>query len=133
MYSNSLQATQQGSPMSRPHAMMNPAAMPSQPNTPGGMSSMRPMVASSPMQVSMLQQSAQSPMMARAMAGSPYGVANRAVLYDKNKRSIYSNDLRQSSMAQQGPTSQMAYPNPMGPHPTMMPNAVSSMTVPIRQ
>ena len=124
MYPNPMQ---QGAPMPRPHIMMNAAPMPQQ-NSAVGMSSMRPMVASSPMQASMLQQSGQSPMMVRPGGGSPYGVVNRAPLYDKNKRSVYSNDLRQSPMVQPGPPpQQMVYVNAPGPHPSMMPNAVPQM------
>lgn len=127
MYPNPMQQPQQGGPMPRPHTMMNAGPMP-QPNTAVGMQSMRPMVASSPMQASMLQQPGQPPMMVRPGGGSPYGVVNRAPLYDKNKRSVYSNDLRQPPMVQPGPPpQQMAYANAPGPHPSMMPNAVPPM------
>ncbi|CAF4118198.1 unnamed protein product, partial [Rotaria magnacalcarata] len=53
MYPNSMQ---QQSPMQRPPTMMNPSSVP-QPNTAVGVSPMRQMVASSPMQAPMLQQS----------------------------------------------------------------------------
>lgn len=136
MYPNSMQQQQQ---QQRPPTMMNTAPIP-QPNTAVGVSSMRPMVAPSPMQASMIsQQSPQTSMMVRP-GGSPYGVMNRAAIYDKNKRSVYSNDLRQQPMLQPGqqqqpPPPQMAYGNMMGPNQTMMPNAVAqgAGVGPIRQ
>jgi hypothetical protein len=103
---------------------MNSAPVP-QPNTTMGVPSMRPMVASSPMQVQILQQSPQSSMMVRPV-GSPYGVVNRPALYDKNKRSTYSNDLRQPPIVQQGQQPPMTYGNFMGPSQPMMTNVVSS-------
>ncbi|CAF3358702.1 unnamed protein product [Rotaria socialis] len=128
MHPNSMQ---QQSPMQRPPAMMNSSSVP-QPNTAVGVSPMRQMVASSPMQAPMLQQSPQSAMMARPI-GSPYGVVNRAVLYDKNKRSTYSNDLRQQPMVQPGQQPQMTYGNVMGPSQQMMQNAMPPSVGPIRQ
>ncbi|CAF1207596.1 unnamed protein product [Rotaria sp. Silwood1] len=128
MYPNPMQ---QSSPMQRPPTMMNPSTVP-QPNTAVGVPSMRPMVASSPMQASMLQQPPQSSMMARPI-GSPYGVVNRAALYDKNKRSTYSNDLRQQPMVQPGQQPQMPYGNVMGPSQPMMSNAIPANAGPIRQ
>ncbi len=118
-----MQQPQQPSPMQRPPTMMNPSPVVPQPNTAVGVPSMRPMVASSPMQASMLQQPPQSSMMARPI-GSPYGVVNRAVLYDKNKRSTYSNDLRQPPMVQPGQQPQMTYGNVMGPSQPMMSSAI---------
>lgn len=113
---------QQSSPMQRPPTMMNPSPMP-QPNTAGGVPTMRPIVSSSPMQASMLQQPTQPSMMMRPV-GSPYGGVNRAALYDKNKRSTYSNDLRQQPMIQPGQQPPMAYGNVMVPSQPMMPNAM---------
>ena len=105
--------------MQRPPGMMNAAPMPPS-NTGVGVPTMRPMVAPSPMQASMIQQqqvpSPQASMMVRP-GGSPYGVMNRAALYDKNKRSTYSNDLRQQ------PT--MAYGSVVGPNQSMVSNAVA--------
>lgn len=134
MYPNQMpQPPPQGSPMARPHTMMNAAPMP-QPNAAMGMPGMRPMVASSPMQAGMLQQPGQPPMMARGVAGSPYGVVNRPPMFDKNKRSVYSNDLRQPPMVQPGQPPQMTYGAPMAPHPSMMPNAgAPPMAAPMRQ
>ncbi len=126
MYSNPMQQQQQqSSPMQRPPAMMNAAPIP-QPNTAVGVPTMRPMVAPSPMQASMIQQqqSSQSSMMVRP-GGSPYSVMNRATLYDKNKRSTYSNDLRQQQIIQPGQQAPMTYGNVMGPTQTMMPNTVA--------
>jgi hypothetical protein len=120
MYSNPMQQ-QPSSSMQRPSTMMNTAPVP-QPNTAVGISSMRPMVASSPMQTSMIQQ--QSSMMPRPV-GSPYGVVNRAVLYDKNKRSTYSNDLRPQPIVQAGQQMQMAYGNVIGSNQAMMSNTVT--------
>ena len=133
MYSNPMQQAQQPpSQMQRPPTMMNPSAMP-QPNTAVGVPSMRPMVASSPMQVSMLQQSTQPSMMVRP-GGSPYGVVNRTALYDKNKRSTYSNDLRQQPMVQPGQQPPpMAYSNVMAPNQPMMSNAIPAAGGPMRQ
>jgi SWI/SNF-related matrix-associated actin-dependent regulator of chromatin subfamily D len=132
MYPNPMQQPQQPPPMQRPPTMMNPSAMP-QPNTAVGVPSMRPMVASSPMQVSMLQQPTQTSMMVRP-GGSPYGVVNRAALYDKNKRSTYSNDLRQQPMVQPGQQPPpMAYSNVMGPSQPMMSNAIPAGGGPMRQ
>ncbi|CAF1230578.1 unnamed protein product [Adineta steineri] len=135
MYPNPMQQ-QQSSPMQRPLTMMNTTSIP-QPNTSVGISSMRPMVAPSPMQGTMLQQ--QPPGMPRPV-GSPYGVMNRPTLYDKNKRSTYTNDLRQQPMIQPGqqqqPPPPMPYGNVMGPnqHQSMMPNTVVSANPgPIRQ
>ncbi len=129
------QQQQQPSPMQRPPTMMNAAPVP-QSNTAVGVPTMRPMVAPSPMQAAMIQQQQQSPqssMMVRP-GGSPYGVMNRATLYDKNKRSTYSNDLRQQQIIQPGQQPQMSYGNVMGPNQTMMPNAVAPGGVgPIRQ
>lgn len=118
MYPNQMQQ--------RPPGMMHTTSMP-QPNQAMGVPTMRSMVAPNPMQTPMIQQqpSPQSSMMVRA-AGSPYGVMNRAPIFDKNKRSVYSNDLRQ-----QPP--QMGYGNVMGPSQPMMSNAVpSSSAGPIR-
>ena len=128
-----MQQPQQPPPqMQRPPTMMNPSPM-SQPNPGVGVPSMRPMVASSPMQVSMLQQPAQPSMMVRP-GGSPYGVVNRAALYDKNKRSVYSNDLRQQPMVQPGQQPPpMAYSNVMGPSQPMMSNAMPAGGGPMRQ
>ena len=131
MYSNPMQQPQQSSPMQRPPTMMNPSPMP-QPNTSAGVSPMRPMVASSPMQASMLQQSSQPSMMVRPV-GSPYGVVNRAALYDKNKRSTYSNDLRQQPMVQPGQQPQMAYGNVMTTSQPMMSTAIPAGGGPLRQ
>jgi hypothetical protein len=128
MYPNPMQ---QSSPMQRPPTMMNPASIP-QPNTAVGVPSMRPMVASSPMQASMLQQSPQSSMMVRPV-GSPYGVVNRAAMYDKNKRSTYSNDLRQQPMVQPGQQPPMTYGNVMGPSQPMMSSAIPAGAGPMRQ
>lgn len=135
MYPNQMaQPPPQGSPMAvRPHAMMNAASMP-QANAGMGMPGMRPMVASSPMQAGMLQQPGQPPMMARGVAGSPYGVANRPPMFDKNKRSVYTNDLRQAPMGQPGQPPQMAYVAPMASHSSMMPNVgAPPMAAPMRQ
>ncbi len=126
-----MQQPQQSSPMQRPPTMMNPSPMP-QPNTSVGVSPMRPMVASSPMQASMLQQSSQPSMMVRPV-GSPYGVVNRAALYDKNKRSTYSNDLRQQPMVQPGQQPQMAYGNVMTSSQPMMTTAIPAGGGPMRQ
>jgi hypothetical protein len=122
MYPNPMQQSQQASPIQRPSLMMNPSSIPPS-NTAVGVPSMRPMVASSPMQASMLQQSPQSSMMARPV-GSPYGVVNRAALYDKNKRSTYSNDLRQQTMVSPGQQPPMAYGNTMVPSQPMMSNPI---------
>ncbi|UJR31134.1 hypothetical protein I4U23_018641 [Adineta vaga] len=122
MYANPLQQSQQPSVMQRPPTMMNPSAV-SQQNLAGGVPSMRPMIASSPMQASMLPQSPQSQMMVRPV-GSPYGVVNRATLYDKNKRSPYPNDIRQQPMVIPGQPPPMGYGNAMGPNQAMMPNAM---------
>jgi len=125
MYPNPMQQQQQQpSPMQRPPTMMNAAPVP-QSNTAAGVPTMRPMVAPSPMQAAMIQQqqSPQSSMMVRP-GGSPYGVMNRATLYDKNKRSTYSNDLRQHQIIQPGQQPQMAYGNAMGLNQTMMPDTV---------
>jgi len=119
MYPNPMQQPQQPSPMQRPPTMMNPSSVP-QPNTAVGVSSIRPMVASSPMQSSMVQQ----PSMMVRPVGSPYGVVNRATLYDKNKRSTYSNDLRQQPMAQPGQPPSMPYGNVMAPSQPMMSSAI---------
>ena len=81
-----------------------------------------------PMQGPMLQQ----PMMARPV-GSPYGVVNRAMLYDKNKRSAYSNDLRQQPIAPPGQSPQMPYGNAMAPNQSMMSHSLPSAGVPARQ
>ena len=105
----------------RPPTMMNAGSVP-QPNTAvGGVPSMRPMVPP-------------SSMMTRP-AASPYGVMNRAPFYDKNKRSTYSNDLRQQpQMIQPGQPSQMAYGNVMAPNQNIMPSTVPPGGVgPIRQ
>jgi L-cysteine desulfidase len=89
------------------------------------------------MQASLIQQQQQqappqSSMMIRP-GGSPYGVMNRATLYDKNKRSTYSNDLRQQQMIQPGQQPSMAYGNAMGPNQPMMSNAgAQGGTGPIR-
>jgi len=129
MYPNPMQQQQQQpSSMQRPPTMMNAAPI-SQPNTAVGVPTMRPMVAPSPMQASMIQQQQppQSSVMVRP-GGSPYGVMNRAALYDKNKRSTYSNDLRQQQIIQPGqqpPPPSMGYGNVMGPNQTMMSNAVA--------
>lgn len=125
MYPNPNQMQQQASPIQRPPGMMHTASMP--PTNPTvGVPSMRPMVAPSPMQASMIQQqpSPQQSMMVRA-GGSPYGVMNRAALFDKNKRAVYPNDPRQQQMLQPGQQpSSMGYGNVMGPNQAMMPNAV---------
>jgi hypothetical protein len=129
MYPNPIQQQQQ-----RPPTMMTGAPIP-QPNTTVGVPTMRPMVAPSPMQASIIQQqqSPQSSMMVRP-GGSPYGIMNRATIYDKNKRSTYSNDLRQQQIIQPGQQSQMAYGTVMGPSQTIMPNTVAPGGVgPIRQ
>lgn len=128
-----MQQPQQPSSMQRAPTMMNPAPIP-QPNTAVGSPSMRPMVVSSPMQASMLQQPSQPSMMVRPV-GSPYGVVNRAALYDKNKRSTYSNDLRQQPMVQPGqqPLPPMPYSNVMGPSQPMMSNAIPAGGGPMRQ
>ncbi|CAF1099266.1 unnamed protein product [Rotaria sordida] len=136
MYSNPMQQQQQQlSPMQRPPTMMNAALIP-QPNTTVGVPSMRPMVAPSPIQASMIQQqqSPQSSMMARPI-GSPYGINNRATLYDKSKRSSYSTDLRPQQIIQPGQQqSQMPYGNVIGPNQVVMPNTVAmGGTGPIRQ
>ena len=94
--------------------------------------SIRPMVASSPMQVSMIQSSPQSSMMARPV-GSPYGMVNRAMVYDKNKRSTYSSDLRPPPMGQPGQPLPMGYPPGMVVNPSMMPNPSASGAGPMRQ
>ena len=67
--------------------------------------------------------------------GSPYGVVNRAALYDKNKRSAHSNDLRQQPMVQPGqqPLPPMPYSNVMGPSQPMMSNAIPAGGGPMRQ
>jgi len=131
MYPNPMQQSQQASPMQRPSLMMNPSSIPPS-NTAVGVPSMRPMVASSPMQASMLQQSPQSSMMARPV-GSPYGVVNRAALYDKNKRSTYSNDLRQQPMGQPGQPPSMPYGNVMAPSQPMMSSAIPAGSGQMRQ
>ncbi len=131
MYSNSMQPTQQASPMQRPPTMMNASPVP-HPNTAVGVPSMRPMVVSSPMQVSMLQQPSQSSMMGRSV-GSPYGVVNRAAVYDKNKRSTYSSDLRQQPMIQPGQQPPMAYGNVMSPGQPMISSAMPAASGPMRQ
>lgn len=120
-----MQQPQQGSPMQRPPTMMNSSPMPPHANPAVGIPSMRPMVASSPMQVPMLQQSPQPSMMVRPV-GSPYGVVNRAPLYDKNKRPTYPNDPRQQGMIPPGqaPPPPIPYGNAIGPGQPMMPNAV---------
>ena len=128
MYPNPMQ---QSSPMQRAPTMMNTAPVP-QPNATVGVPSMRPMVAPTPMQTNMLQQPPQPSMMPRTI-GSPYGAVNRAVLYDKNKRSVYSNDLRQQSMVQPGQQSQMPYGNVVGPNQSMMSNAIATSGGPMRQ
>ena len=132
MYPNPMQ--QQASPMQRPPGMMNPAPIPP-PNTAGGVPTMRSMVAPSPMQASLIQQQQQSPqssMMIRP-GGSPYGVMNRPTLYDKNKRSTYSNDLRQQQMIQPGQQPSTTYGNVVGSNSSMMSNAVvQGGTGPIR-
>lgn len=115
--------------MQRPPTMMTSAPM-SQPNMPMGVPTMRPMVAPSPMQASMIPQGAQTTMMVRPV-GSPYAVVNRAVLYDKNKRSTYSNDLRQQQMPQPGQP--MAYANVMNSNQTMMPGTVPANASSMRQ
>jgi hypothetical protein len=116
---------QQASPMQRPLTMMNATSIP-QPNTAVGVPTMRPMVVPSPMQASLIQQqSPQSSMLSRPV-GSPYGVINRATLYDKNKRSTYSNDLRQQQIIQPGQQPQIPYGNVMGPSQAMIPNVVAS-------
>lgn len=128
MYPNPMQ---QQSPMQRPPAMMS--ASPVAPQNPGvGVSQMRPMVTGSPMQTQMLQQSPQPAMMARPM-GSPYGVVNRGAMYDKNKRSTYSNDLRQPPMVQPGQQPPMPYGGVMGPSQPMMPSAMPPSVGPMRQ
>jgi hypothetical protein len=131
MYPNPMQ---QPSPMQRPPGMMNAAPMP-QPNTAVGVPTMRSMVAPSPMQASLIQQQQpppQSSMMVRP-GGSPYGVMNRATLYDKNKRSTYSNDLRQQQIIQPGQQPPMTYGNVMSSNQSMMSNAVAQGgTGPIR-
>jgi hypothetical protein len=128
MYPNPMQ---QSSPMQRPLTMMNPSSVP-QPNTGVGVPSMRPIVASSPMQGSMLQQPSQPSMMVRPV-GSPYGVVNRAALYDKNKRSTYSNDLRQQPMVQSGQQPSIPYVNVMGPSQPMMSSSIPASGGPMRQ
>jgi hypothetical protein len=135
MYPNPMQQQQQQlSPMQRPPTMMNTTSIPL-PNTAAGVPSMRPMVAPSPMQASMIpQQSPQSSMMTRPV-GNPYGVINRPTFYDKNKRSTYSNDLRQQQqIIQPGQQPQMTYGNVMTPNQTMMSNTIApSGAGPIRQ
>ncbi|CAF2501185.1 unnamed protein product [Rotaria sp. Silwood2] len=135
MYSNPMQQQQQPSPMQRPPTMMNAAPIP-QPNTAIGVPPMRPMVAPSPLQASMIQQqqqSPQSPMMARPV-GSPYGINNRATLYDKSKRPGYPTDLRPQQMIQAGQQPPIPYGNVVGPNQIMMPNTVATGgTGPIRQ
>ena len=126
-----MQQAQQSSPMQRPPTMMSSSSVP-QPNTAVGIPSMRPMVSSSPMQVAMLQQPSQPSMMVRPV-GSPYGVVNRATLYDKNKRSTYSNDLRQQPMVRPGQPPPMAYGNAMGPSQPIMSNTIPAGAVPMRQ
>ncbi|CAF4168292.1 unnamed protein product [Rotaria magnacalcarata] len=117
MYSSPMQ--QQGSPMQRPPTMMNPIP---QPNTTVGVPSMRPMVASSPMQGSM---------MVRPAVGSSYATNNRTLVYDKNKRPP---DLRPQQMMQPGQQPPMAYGNTMGSNQAMMPNAVAmGGTGPVKQ
>ena len=124
MYSNQMQQPHQSSPMQRPPTMMNSSPMPPHANPAVGVPPMRPMVASSPMQVSMLQQPSQQSMMVRPV-GSPYGVVNRAALYDKNKRPPYSNDPRQQAMVPPGQAPPpMPYGNALGPGQPMMPNAI---------
>lgn len=129
MYGNPMQQQPQ-----RPPTMMNAPPMP--PQNPGvGVPQMRPMVAPSPMQVSMLQQqqSPQAQMMVRPGAGSPYAMINRAALYDKSKRPGYPTDPRQPPMMQPGQQPPMGYGNVMPPNPAMMPNAVvASGPSPIR-
>ena len=122
MHSNpmQMQMQQQGSPMQRP------------PHMSMGGPSIRPMVASSPMQVSMIQSSPQSSMMARPV-GSPYGMVNRPMLYDKNKRSTYSSDLRPPPMGQPGQPLPMGYPPGMVANPSMMPNPHAPGAGPMRQ
>jgi hypothetical protein len=122
MYSNSMQAQVQSTSMSRPTMMIN-AASPSSSNNPLGAPSMRPMVAQSPVQASMMVRP----------AGSPYAISNRAVVYEKNKRSAYSNDLRQQQIAQPGQSHAMVHPNVMSSHPAMMSGTVVSNAGPIRQ
>ena len=109
--------------MQRPHTMMSAAPVP-QPHMPLGSPSMRPM--QGPMH--------QQPMMVRPV-GSPYGAVNRAMLYDKNKRSAYSNDLRQQPIAPPGqpPPSQMPYGNVMAANQSMMSHSLPSGGMPARQ
>lgn len=123
MYPNQMQ--QQVSPVQRPPGMMHTTSMPLT-NPTVGVPSMRPMVAPSPMQASMIQQqpSPQSSMMVRAGA-SPYGVMNRVTLFDKNKRAVYPTDPRQQQMIQPGQQApSMGYGTVMGPNQAMMSNAV---------
>jgi hypothetical protein len=117
--------------MQRPPTMMTTAPM-SQPNMTMGVPTMRPMVVPSPMPASMIPQGAPSTMMVRPV-GSPYAVVNRAVQYDKNKRSTYSNDLRQQQMPQSGQPMPMAYANVMNSNQTMMPGTVPANAASMRQ
>ncbi|CAF1143374.1 unnamed protein product [Adineta ricciae] len=122
MYPNPMQQSQQSPLMQRPTMMINQSAVPQQ-NPAVGVPTMRPMVASSPMQASMLQQSPQPQMMVRPV-GSPYGVVNRTPMYDKNKRSVYSNDIRQQPMVPPGQQPGMSYGNVMAPNQSMMHNTI---------
>ncbi len=57
-----------------------------------------------------------------------------ATLYDKNKRSTYSNDLRQHQIIQPGQQPQVTYGSVMDANQTMMPNTVPPDSVdPTRQ
>ncbi len=58
----------------------------------------------------------------------------RATLYDKNKRSTYSNDLCEYQIVPSGQQPQTRYGNVMGPNQTMMLNTVAPDSVdPTRQ
>ena len=129
MYSNQMQ--QQPGAMQRLPTMMTGAPM-AQPNMSMGVPTMRPMVAPSPMQASMIPQASQPSMMVRPV-GSPYNVVNRAVLYDKNKRSTYSNDLRQQQMPQAGQPMPMAYGNVMSSNQPMMSGTMVANPASMRQ
>ena len=132
MYTNPIQQGQSAPGMPRPQTMMNPGPM-AQGNPAVGMPAVRPMVSSSPMPVSMLPPPNQGQMMPRPGIGSPYGVMNRPGMYDKNKRSVYSNDLRPQGMVPPGQPPQMSYGGPMVAHQPMISNQVPQMAPPMRQ
>ena len=117
------QPSQQVSPMQRPPTIVNTSVMP-QPNASVGVPSMRPMVAGSPMQASMMMRP----------VGSPYGAVNRPIMYDKNKRPIYPTDPRPQGMMQPGQQPPMNYA-PVGPgsNQMIMQNAMPPGAGPMRQ